>query len=77
MPARPGHIPHNLELTTLQRLAWSDDFSWNICIPQFVPIDSGAERPPQSQPMRRAEQVPSGGESDHGEALEEVDLPRW
>jgi integrase len=25
-------------------------------------------------PMRRAEQVPSGGESDHGEALEEVDL---
>jgi integrase len=28
----------------------------------------------KTNPMRRAEQVPSGGESDHGEALEEVDL---
>jgi integrase len=28
----------------------------------------------KANPMRRAEQVPSGGESDHGEALEEVDL---
>ena len=28
----------------------------------------------KANPMRRAEQVPSGGESDHGEALEEADL---
>lgn len=28
----------------------------------------------KANPMRRAEQVPSGGEADHGEALEEADL---
>lgn len=28
----------------------------------------------RANPMRRVEQVPSGGESDHGEALEEADL---
>ena len=28
----------------------------------------------RANPMRRVEQVPSGGESDHGEALDEADL---